>query len=117
MISHPSTISRKRSRVELMKYLLDTNVLSEAVKTIPDKSVMKMFEKYQALCSMLLALCSMLFAPCSDLRPLTSDLRSLTSEAPTSVLNSLGWKPEISLTDGIKSTYNEYLKKSQHRLQ
>jgi len=34
-----------------------------------------------------------------------------------SKLNSLGWKPEISLTDGIKSTYNEYLKKSQHRLQ
>ena len=25
-----------------MKYLLDTNVLSEAVKTAPDKSVMKM---------------------------------------------------------------------------
>ena len=34
-----------------------------------------------------------------------------------SKLNSLVWKPEISLTDGIKSTYNEYLKKSQHRLQ
>jgi tRNA(fMet)-specific endonuclease VapC len=30
-----------------MKYLLDTNVLSEAVKTTPDKSVMKMFERHQ----------------------------------------------------------------------
>jgi len=30
-----------------MKYLLDTNVLSEAVKTAPHKSVMEMFEKYQ----------------------------------------------------------------------
>jgi len=30
-----------------MKYLLDTNVLSEAVKTAPDKSVLKMFEKHQ----------------------------------------------------------------------
>ena len=30
-----------------MKYLLDTNVLSEAVKTAPDMSVMEMFEKYQ----------------------------------------------------------------------
>ena len=30
-----------------MKYLLDTNVLSEAVKTTPDKSVMKMLERYQ----------------------------------------------------------------------
>ena len=28
-----------------------------------------------------------------------------------SKLNSLGWKPEISLTDGIKATYNEYLTK------
>ena len=30
-----------------MKYLLDTNVLSEAVKTTPDKSVMKMLERQQ----------------------------------------------------------------------
>ncbi len=30
-----------------MKYLLDTNVLSEAVKTTPDKSVVKMFERHQ----------------------------------------------------------------------
>jgi predicted nucleic acid-binding protein len=30
-----------------MKYLLDTNVLSEAVKTAPDKSVMKMLERHQ----------------------------------------------------------------------
>ena len=30
-----------------MKYLIDTNVLSEAVKTVPDKSVMRMLEKYQ----------------------------------------------------------------------
>lgn len=30
-----------------MKYLLDTNVLSEAVKSVPDKSVLKMFEKHQ----------------------------------------------------------------------
>ena len=30
-----------------MKYLLDTNVLSEAVKTIPDKSVLKMLERHQ----------------------------------------------------------------------
>jgi tRNA(fMet)-specific endonuclease VapC len=30
-----------------MKYLLDTNVLSEAVKSVPDKSVLKMFEKCQ----------------------------------------------------------------------
>jgi tRNA(fMet)-specific endonuclease VapC len=30
-----------------MRYLLDTNVLSEAVKTDPDKSVMKKFEKNQ----------------------------------------------------------------------
>jgi tRNA(fMet)-specific endonuclease VapC len=30
-----------------MKYLLDTNVLSEAVKTAPDMSVMEMFQKYQ----------------------------------------------------------------------
>ena len=30
-----------------MKYLIDTNVLSEAVKTIPDKSVLKMFEKWE----------------------------------------------------------------------
>jgi len=31
----------------MMKYLIDTNVLSEAVKTIPDKSVMHMLEKCQ----------------------------------------------------------------------
>ena len=31
----------------MMKYLIDTNVLSEAVKTVPDKSVMRMLEKYQ----------------------------------------------------------------------
>ncbi|HUU41594.1 MAG TPA: type II toxin-antitoxin system VapC family toxin [Desulfatiglandales bacterium] len=30
-----------------MRYLLDTNVLSEAVKTNPDKSVMKKFERNQ----------------------------------------------------------------------
>ncbi len=30
-----------------MKYLLDTNVLSEAVKTIPNQSVMKMLERHQ----------------------------------------------------------------------
>ena len=30
-----------------MRYLLDTNVLSEAVKTNPDKSVMKKFESNQ----------------------------------------------------------------------
>ncbi len=30
-----------------MKYLLDTNVLSEAVKTTPNKHVMTMFEKHQ----------------------------------------------------------------------
>lgn len=30
-----------------MKYLLDTNVLSEAVKTAPNKHVMTMFEKHQ----------------------------------------------------------------------
>ena len=30
-----------------MRYLLDTNVLSEAVKTNPDKSVMRKFEKNQ----------------------------------------------------------------------
>jgi len=30
-----------------MKYLIDTNVLSEAVKTAPDRSVLKMFERYQ----------------------------------------------------------------------
>ena len=30
-----------------MQYLLDTNVLSEAVKTIPDKSVLKMLERHQ----------------------------------------------------------------------
>ena len=30
-----------------MRYLLDTNVLSEAVKTDPDKSVMKKFERNQ----------------------------------------------------------------------
>ena len=30
-----------------MKYLLDTNVLSEAVKTPPNKSVMKMLERHQ----------------------------------------------------------------------
>ena len=30
-----------------MRYLLDTNVLSEAVKTNPDKSVMKNFERNQ----------------------------------------------------------------------
>ncbi len=30
-----------------MKYLIDTNVLSEAVKTVPDTSVLKMFEKFQ----------------------------------------------------------------------
>ena len=30
-----------------MKYLLDTNVLSEAVKTTPNKSVMKMLERHQ----------------------------------------------------------------------
>jgi tRNA(fMet)-specific endonuclease VapC len=28
-----------------MKYLIDTNVLSEAVKTAPDKSVMNMLER------------------------------------------------------------------------
>ncbi len=26
-------------------------------------------------------------------------------------INNLGWKPEISLTEGIRATYNEYLKK------
>lgn len=31
----------------MMKYLIDTNILSEAVKTSPDKSVMHMLEKYQ----------------------------------------------------------------------
>ncbi|MGB9500429.1 MAG: type II toxin-antitoxin system VapC family toxin [Dissulfuribacterales bacterium] len=31
----------------MMKYLIDTNVLSEAVKTFPDKSVMKMLERHQ----------------------------------------------------------------------
>lgn len=30
-----------------MRYLLDRNVLSEAVKTNPDKSVMKKFERNQ----------------------------------------------------------------------
>jgi tRNA(fMet)-specific endonuclease VapC len=30
-----------------MKYLLDTNVLSEAVKTVPNRHVMTMFEKHQ----------------------------------------------------------------------
>ena len=30
-----------------MKYLIDTNVLSEAVKTAPNKSVMKMLESRQ----------------------------------------------------------------------
>lgn len=30
-----------------MKYLLDTNVLSEAVKTLPNKSVMEMLERHQ----------------------------------------------------------------------
>ena len=30
-----------------MKYLIDTNVLSEAVKTAPDKSVMNMLERRQ----------------------------------------------------------------------
>jgi len=30
-----------------MKYLLDTNVLSEAVKSAPDKSVMNMVERCQ----------------------------------------------------------------------
>jgi tRNA(fMet)-specific endonuclease VapC len=30
-----------------MKYLLDTNVLSEAVKSVPDKKVMAMFEKHK----------------------------------------------------------------------
>ncbi len=30
-----------------MKYLLDTNVLSEPVKTAPDKSVMEMLERHQ----------------------------------------------------------------------
>ena len=30
-----------------MKYLLDTNVLSEAVKTAPDKRVLKMLERHQ----------------------------------------------------------------------
>lgn len=31
----------------MIKYLIDTNVLSEAVKTVPDTSVLKMFEKFQ----------------------------------------------------------------------
>ncbi|SPD74301.1 conserved hypothetical protein [uncultured Desulfobacterium sp.] len=31
----------------MIKYLLDTNVLSEAVKTIPDRYVMEMLAKYQ----------------------------------------------------------------------
>lgn len=31
----------------MMKYLIDTNVLSEAVKTVPDKSVMNMLERHQ----------------------------------------------------------------------
>ncbi len=30
-----------------MKYLLDTNTLSEGVKSVPDQSVLKMFEKHQ----------------------------------------------------------------------
>lgn len=31
----------------MMKYLIDTNVLSEAIKTVPDKLVMKMLERCQ----------------------------------------------------------------------
>ncbi|MEA1947067.1 MAG: type II toxin-antitoxin system VapC family toxin [Thermodesulfobacteriota bacterium] len=31
-----------------MKYILDTNVLSEAVKTVPNRNVMTMLEKHQA---------------------------------------------------------------------
>ncbi len=31
----------------MMKYLIDTNVLSEALKTVPEKSVMLMLEKCQ----------------------------------------------------------------------
>lgn len=31
----------------MMKYLLDTNVLSEGVKSVPDKLVLKKFEKHQ----------------------------------------------------------------------
>lgn len=31
----------------MMKYLIDTNVLSESVKTVPDKSVMNMLERHQ----------------------------------------------------------------------
>ncbi len=31
----------------MMKYLLDTNVLSEGVKSVPDKFVLKKFEKHQ----------------------------------------------------------------------
>jgi len=30
-----------------MRYLLDTNVLSEAIKTVPDKNVLTMIEKHQ----------------------------------------------------------------------
>jgi len=31
----------------MIKYLLDTNVLSEAVKALPDRYVMEMLEKHQ----------------------------------------------------------------------
>jgi len=31
----------------MMKYLIDTNVLSEPVKTVPDQSALKMIEKHQ----------------------------------------------------------------------
>ncbi len=38
---------RENGRIKRMKYLLDTNVISEAVKTVPHKSVLKMLEKFQ----------------------------------------------------------------------
>lgn len=41
----------------MMKYLLDSNVLSEGVKSVPDNLVLKKFEKHQhegepVLCSL-----------------------------------------------------------------
>lgn len=32
----------------MIKYLLDTNVISEAIKTVPNKNVMRKLEKHQA---------------------------------------------------------------------
>lgn len=40
-------LPRQRGEIVLIKYLLDTNVVSEAIKTVPNRNVMGKLEKHQ----------------------------------------------------------------------